>query len=146
MAARAFDTLVAALVAARRLREAGPLVALAGHTPALSEDEQRVADAYLTKLRATPYAPPVDGLPPARVFEYLAAHGSVVRAGDVVFAGEAYREMVEAITVRLRKQDAITLAEVRDMFGTSRRYAQALLEHLDAERVTKRVGEVRVLR
>jgi selenocysteine-specific elongation factor len=146
MAARAFDTLVAALVAARRLREAGPLVALAGHTPALSERERRLADAYLAKLRASPYAPPVDGVPPANVFECLVSSGAVVRIGEVVFAGEAYREMVEGITDRLHERGAITLAEVRDMFGTSRRYAQALLEHLDAERVTKRVGDVRVLR
>ena len=70
----------------------------------------------------------------------------IVRAGDVVFAADAYAEMVAAITARLREKGTITLAEVRDMFGTSRRYAQALLEHLDAERVTKRVGDARVLR
>ena len=40
----------------------------------------------------------------------------------------------------------MTLAQVRDMFGTSRKYAQALLEHLDNERVTRRVGDERVLR
>jgi selenocysteine-specific elongation factor len=35
---------------------------------------------------------------------------------------------------------------VRDMFGTSRKYAQALLEHLDVKRVTRRVGGQRTLR
>jgi selenocysteine-specific elongation factor len=54
--------------------------------------------------------------------------------------------MVTRITALLREKGTITLAEVRDMFGTSRRYAQALLEQLDAERVTKRVGDERVLR
>ena len=41
---------------------------------------------------------------------------------------------------------SVTLAQVRDMFGTSRKYAQALLEHMDAERITRRVGDARVLR
>jgi selenocysteine-specific elongation factor len=78
--------------------------------------------------------------------EYLLVSNVIVRAGDVVFAADTYAEMVTRITARLREKGTITLAEVRDMFGTSRRYAQALLEHLDAGRVTKRVGDERVLR
>jgi selenocysteine-specific elongation factor len=35
---------------------------------------------------------------------------------------------------------------VRDELGTSRRYAQALLEHLDTERITIRRGDAHVLR
>jgi len=38
------------------------------------------------------------------------------------------------------------LGETRDLLDTSRRYAQALLEHMDRVRVTKRVGDARVLR
>jgi selenocysteine-specific elongation factor len=38
------------------------------------------------------------------------------------------------------------LAEVRDLFGTSRKYAQAVLEEMDARRITRREGEGRVLR
>ena len=41
---------------------------------------------------------------------------------------------------------SITLAGVRDEFGTSRKYAQAYLEHLDGEHVTLRRGDERVLR
>jgi selenocysteine-specific elongation factor len=64
----------------------------------------------------------------------------------VVFGAEAYREMVERITEHLRAEGSITLARVRDMFGTTRKYAQALLEHLDHTNVTRRVGDARVLR
>ena len=41
---------------------------------------------------------------------------------------------------------AITLAQARDALGTSRKYAQALLEHLDSERVFIRRGDAHVLR
>jgi selenocysteine-specific elongation factor len=45
-----------------------------------------------------------------------------------------------------RREGGATLAAVRDELGTSRRYAQVLLEHLDAEKVTVRHGDVHVLR
>ena len=38
------------------------------------------------------------------------------------------------------------MAQVRDLFDTSRKYALALLEYLDTARVTRRVGDARVLR
>ena len=41
---------------------------------------------------------------------------------------------------------AITLAEVRDLFATSRKYAQAFLEHLDALHITRRSGDARTFR
>jgi selenocysteine-specific elongation factor len=72
--------------------------------------------------------------------------GAVVDAGNgVAFAGEAYTEMVEKVVAALREKPAISLAEVRDLFGTSRRYAQALLEHLDSKRITLRRGDDHVL-
>ncbi len=64
----------------------------------------------------------------------------------VIFAAAPYREMTERIVARLKAEGTITLAHVRDMFGTSRKYAQALLEYLDERRVTRRVGDERVLR
>jgi selenocysteine-specific elongation factor len=55
----------------------------------------------------------------------------------------AVRERVREIAER---DGEITLARLRDELGTSRKYAQALLEHCDAERLTLRVGDVRRLR
>jgi selenocysteine-specific elongation factor len=54
--------------------------------------------------------------------------------------------MVERIRAEIQKKGAITLAEVRDLLGSSRRYVQALLEHLDAIGVTVREGEARRLK
>jgi selenocysteine-specific elongation factor len=63
----------------------------------------------------------------------------------------AHVEAVEGVGERVRRiigaEGAITLARLRDELGTSRRYAQALLEHLDATRVTRRLpDDRRVLR
>jgi selenocysteine-specific elongation factor len=46
----------------------------------------------------------------------------------------------------LAREGKITVAETRDLLGTSRRYVLALLEHLDASGVTRREGDYRVLR
>jgi selenocysteine-specific elongation factor len=46
----------------------------------------------------------------------------------------------------IQREGSITLARARDELGTSRKYAQAYLEHLDAEHITLRRGDERVLR
>ena len=64
----------------------------------------------------------------------------------MAFSAAAYDEMKQRIVSHLREHKTITLAEVRDMFGTSRKFAQALLEHMDGRHITRRTGDVRVLR
>ena len=54
--------------------------------------------------------------------------------------------MVARVQAALANKGQITLAEVRDMFNTSRKYAQALLEHLDATGLTRRDGDFRKLK
>jgi selenocysteine-specific elongation factor len=50
------------------------------------------------------------------------------------------------VVAAIERDGSITLAGARDELGTSRKYAQAYLEHLDAEHVTLRRGDERVLR
>ena len=64
---------------------------------------------------------------------------------NIAFAREVYEEMTSRSVAHLKAQGTITLAQVRDMFATSRKYAQALLEYLDEQRITRRVGDERVL-
>ncbi len=71
---------------------------------------------------------------------------AVPAAPDVVFTAEAYRQMTERVAELIRRQGKVTLAEVRDMLGASRKYVQALLEYMDQQKITRRVGDERVLR
>ena len=68
------------------------------------------------------------------------------KVGEGASGTGAYREMVEQIKGRIEERGEITVADVRDMFGASRKYALALLDHLDQQRVTRRVGDARGLR
>ena len=54
--------------------------------------------------------------------------------------------LLVAVREIIRQEGSVTVAQVRDRFNTSRKYALALLEYLDNIRVTRRVGDARVLR
>ncbi|HEV2786065.1 MAG TPA: SelB C-terminal domain-containing protein, partial [Solirubrobacteraceae bacterium] len=84
-----------------------------------------------------------------------AAHlPALIQAGVAVRIGRdlyAHRDALAVVADRARaiiaNEGAVTLARLRDELGTSRKYAQALLEHLDAVRYTKRLpDDRRVLR
>ena len=64
----------------------------------------------------------------------------------VVFDAAIFAEMMDVTRGHIRERGSISLGEVRDLFGTSRKYAQAFLEHLDALHVTRRNGDTRTLR
>ncbi len=144
---RLFGSLLERWLAHGDLGERGATVAPADHQVTLAATQQAEADRFLAALRANPYAPAPERLPDRELIAYLAESGAVVPVAEgIVFDAAAYRQMVDRILAHLREQPTITLAQVRDLFGTSRRYAQALLEHLDDRRVTRRVGDERVLR
>jgi selenocysteine-specific elongation factor len=100
------------------------------------------------RLRTVGHEPPPDEeIADAETLAALRAHGRAIRLGRDrhihADALEAVRKRVVAIAER---DGTITLAALRDDLGTSRRFAQALLEALDAARVTLRVGDERRLR
>jgi selenocysteine-specific elongation factor len=86
------------------------------------------------------------GLEPVRVEDpalgrFLEEQGRLVRVGDsYAVSPEAY-EQARAVLV-----DGITLARFRDALGVGRKTAQLYLERFDADGVTRRVGDARVLR
>ena len=78
---------------------------------------------------------------------YLEREGRLVRLGDdFAVSASAYEEARRAVVAECERASSIRLARFRDVMGISRRPAQLLLERLDADGVTRRVGEERVLR
>jgi len=106
----------------------------------------------LMALFATaPFAPPSVKECLAEVGEdifstLLEAGDFVAVSAEVVFRKTDYEAMVAKIRQAIQQKGQVTLAEVRDLLGTSRKYIQALLEHLDAIGVTLREGDVRRLK
>ena len=84
---------------------------------------------------------------PADELAALRAHDRIARLGrDMHIHRDALDDVARRVTALIERDGPLTIASLRDELQTSRRYAQALLELLDAERVTLRVGDERVLR
>lgn len=110
-------------------------------------EQQATINSFLESLARNPYAPPSDALPPPEVLNWLIERRLVVRVSEgIVFAVPAYEQMVKQVIDYIKSHGKITVAEVRDLFGTSRKYVLALMEHLDEQKITRRVGDERVLR
>ncbi|MDR7481214.1 MAG: selenocysteine-specific translation elongation factor [Armatimonadota bacterium] len=149
-----FDAVLADLLAAGSVVIDRGFVARAGFTPVLTDAQRRLRDLVLAELRRTAWAPPtVDELKrlgPASaveaVLQVLADDGEVVViAPDLRIATSALDAARRTVVAMAAEGDEITVASLRDRLGTSRRYALALLEYFDAMRVTRRVGDRRVL-
>ena len=82
-----------------------------------------------------------------RLARFLEERGRLVRVGDgYAVSADAYADARDVLVHELERSERITLARFRDLFGTSRKTAQLLLERFDADGVTRRVGDERVLR
>jgi selenocysteine-specific elongation factor len=144
--ARVLDQLLAYWEGLGIAKESGATVALTEHEPRLGAEQEARARAYVEALRASPFSPPAEGSLDEDLLAFLEDRREIVRVGEgVAFAAEAYGETVERVSAHIREHGSVTLAEVRDMLSTSRKYAQALLEHMDAEHITRRLGDARVL-
>jgi selenocysteine-specific elongation factor len=90
------------------------------------------------------------GVAPAEAraaLDRLAARGDVTRAKPGIYYHPDAVEQARLEVVALCEQEgAVTIARLRDRLATGRKHAQALLEHLDAIRVTRRVADQHVLR
>lgn len=126
----------------------GDVVSLNDHTPHLSADQEERSSPVRAALAAEPYAPPtlgdIAGVDAALLEALVESRDIILIAPGLYLAHAAYDAMVAAVLEIIDTEGAVTVAALRDRFGTSRKYALALLEHLDDERMTRRVGDNRV--
>ena len=129
------------------LIEEGSIVRLPAHRVELTSEQKATVGTFLESLNQNPYSPPGDITIEPDLLNLLIERREVVRAGDgVVFSASAYDEMVDRVVTYAREHGNVSLADVRDMLGTSRKYAKALLEYMDEKKITRRVGDERILR
>jgi len=153
---KVFNALMARANERELLVAAGASVRLPTHQVRFAPAQQALVDRLLAIFRREPYNTPSPKDCAAQLGaggQGEAMLGALLEQGmlfqvspDVLFLAETYQAMVERIKTQLRANGKITVAEVRDLFSTSRKYALALMEHLDAQGVTKRMGDERVLK
>ncbi len=128
-------------------------VRLFSHSVRYSAAQQQAIDRTLQSYADAPFSPPneIETLSLLNgeedLLDSLVEREIIVRLpGSVYFREEDFTVATRQIIALARTNGAITLADVRDLLDTSRKYAQALLEELDARRVTRRIGDERKLR
>jgi selenocysteine-specific elongation factor len=144
---------LAHLVGTGQVIEDAREVHLSTHRPALAPPDQEASLRLVQELETAGFAPPLVpelsrryALTPA-LLQHLIDRGLVVRVSDeLLFGRKAYDRAVEAITHFLRQEKQLTVAQARDLLGSSRKYVLPLLEHLDAQKITRRAGDLRSLR
>lgn len=147
---RILNALLTQLATRNTLLDSRGLVAKTDHEIRFNGAEQAKVQELMRRFEKTPYATPSVKECQAEVGEEvinaLIEMGELIPVSqEVIFRKKDYEEMVERIKTAIQQKGQITLAEARDMLDTTRKYIQALLEHLDAVGITTRDGDARKL-
>jgi selenocysteine-specific elongation factor len=148
---RLFNEALARAAAEGALVAGDTLARLPDHAVRFNPAQQEATDRLLREFRRAPYTTPsykeaVTALGEDVALALVEA-GRLVRLGpDVLLLPETYDELLAWVKRTIADRGSVNVAQVRDAFDTSRKYALALLEYLDDQRITKRVGDERVLR
>jgi selenocysteine-specific elongation factor len=154
---RLFRAVVEQLETDRVVARTGSLLRLPQHVVRLREDEQTLASRIAALLAQAPLSPPdvkqierelnVPRPKLAEVLRVMERERAVVRISpELYFLGESIDKVKSDLRRHLSERSDITPATFRDLFGTTRKYAIPLLEYLDREGVTVRVGDARRLK
>jgi selenocysteine-specific elongation factor len=121
--------------------------------PTFTAEQQQRLEQLLRQFREHPYTPPgraeSEAIVGAEVLAALIEQGRLVKLGsssDVVFfLRESYEDAIAKLVAYLREHGKMTAAEARDVLATTRKYILPLLEHMDERRITRRIGDERIL-
>ncbi|MGH3083938.1 MAG: SelB C-terminal domain-containing protein, partial [Gaiellaceae bacterium] len=126
-----------------RLRLVAPLIAAPGDRVLLRAETTVGAGVVLERREPEPI-PPAPAARPAP--SPPQDDGRVRLPGGLVLDRAELERARDLVVAECEREGTITLARARDLLGTSRKVAQAILERLDGDRVTLRVGDARRLR
>jgi selenocysteine-specific elongation factor len=140
----AFDALMEVLDG---VVEEGAAVRLESFTVELSDAQRQARDRVLSEIEAGDFSPP-----PAKelavdqtLLRMLAESGELVRIGDFFITRRQAGDARARVRKMIEERGPVTVAEIRDLLGTSRKYAVPLCEWLDETGATLRRGDQRLL-
>jgi selenocysteine-specific elongation factor len=150
LTAKAFAACLEVWIREGQLQDTQGAVGLATHVPTPSSSEKPKLERALARVEAARFSPPsVKDLVEEvgeEAFAYLVATRALVPvSADVVFSASTYAEMASRVQALLAREGEATISRVRDEFDTSRKYALALMEHMDSVGLTVREGDIRRL-
>jgi selenocysteine-specific elongation factor len=150
------EAVIDRLLAGRQLTGDARRVARADFRPRLTANQRKLKDRIVAAHAAAGLSPPAPGefanqaagnaVALADLYEVAVAEGVLVKvAADLYLHADVEADMKARVTARLRGGAGATVAEIRDLLGTTRKYAIPVCEYLDRIGLTRRDGERRVL-
>ena len=144
------------MVERRQIVFLGESVSLYGREIQLTAEDEKVRDMIETEVRQAGYQPPamaeLQGAIPAaaaavrRIFFWMLKEKILVKlSDDLIYHRDTLEEMKGRIRGKFAPGTRFGVAEFKDLFGITRKHAIPLLEHLDREKFTRRLGNDRVL-
>lgn len=121
------------------------------YTPAMEEMKNRILKIYGDKKYEMPTVEQViqtekDQINAKHIIDSLVSRGELIRLNyQYCIDKNAFDTALEKLTAKVRENGCITLAEFRDIIGTSRKFAVEILEYLDEQRITQKVDDARIL-
>jgi selenocysteine-specific elongation factor len=145
------DAMLRYLIAAGRMTKAGDKYNLAGRGIDLKGAVKEAHDQIMKALKDQPHAPPTltqlaeRGKPHREAIRFIIESGEGYKCGsDFIFPANVWDEIVGFIRQQLRRNSKLAVADLRDRFGFTRKFAIPILEETDRIRLTRREGDFRV--
>ena len=154
LAGEVFDAVAEALVRERKIELSGEQVRAAGRQVMLKDEEAESkniiegafssAGLKVPALKDVLAGVKVDRVRAQKIVTLLLRDRVLIKVSeDLVFHQAALNELRRRMAAQKAKSPKIDVAQFKDLTGVSRKYAIPLLEYLDRERVTRRVGDHR---
>ncbi|HSG99661.1 MAG TPA: SelB C-terminal domain-containing protein, partial [candidate division Zixibacteria bacterium] len=148
----AMTGIAAQLISDGKVARSGDAYHLSTHAAKLPDEWREIEATLWEKLTSAGMQPPTrdeleQSAPHARaIVQFWIGAGRVKTLGDgLIFASETFSEIRKRVIAALKKEGALTASQLRDVLGTTRKYAVPIGEALDHEGLTQREGDVRVL-
>lgn len=150
------DELFGYLVSNRVIKINEQSVSLWDFKVKLSDEQEKIRKLIMNIYHENKYNPPkykdlvimlkLQDKSVAPVFNSLISDGELIKVDqDTVFSSEAIKEAKDMLVNFIKENKSIQLGEFRDLLGTSRKYAMAILDYFDQNKITKRVEDKRIL-
>ena len=144
---KGFASLLEYMRQAGEISTSDALVSLVGVEVSLTPEQQVAADRILAELqKAGLNVPSPAELGPREILDLLAQRGELIRVThELYFHRETIEQAERTVREYIGKHGKITVSEFRDITGTTRKYALPILEYFDSRKITRRVGDERIL-
>lgn len=125
----------------------GTVIRTASHRVVLDSEQQRRRDEIIEIVHEGGFAPPLEKELPAdpQLLRSLVESGDLVRVRDFLLTRANAQRARRRVRDYIGGSGPVTVAEIRDLLGTTRKYAVPLCEWLDQTGATRRRGDVRIL-